>query len=33
MGSCFTVRIPESDMPVEGFAAESNEIFFDEESF
>ena len=32
-GSCFTVHIPESDMPVEGFAAESNEIFFDEESF
>lgn len=32
-GSRFTVNIPESDMPVEGFAAESNEIFFDEESF
>jgi histidine kinase len=32
-GSLFTVRIPESELPIEGYAAESNEIFFDEESF
>lgn len=32
-GALFTVRIPESELPVEGYAAESNEIFFDEESF
>ena len=32
-GALFVVRIPESELPVEGYAAESNEIFFDEESF
>lgn len=32
-GALFVVQIPESEMPVEGYAAESNEIFFDEESF
>ncbi|HPD95789.1 MAG: HAMP domain-containing histidine kinase [Bacteroidales bacterium] len=28
-GSCFTIIIPESEEPVEGFASDANETFFD----
>lgn len=31
-GACFTVSIPESDEPTEGFATDANEMFFDTDS-
>ncbi len=31
-GACFTISIPESEEPIEGFASDANEMFFDSES-
>ena len=31
-GACFTVTIPESEEPIEGFASDANEMFFDSDS-
>lgn len=30
-GACFTISIPESEAPTEGFAADANETFFDDQ--
>lgn len=31
-GACFTISIPESEEPIEGFASDANEMFFDTDS-
>ncbi|HOZ13781.1 MAG TPA: HAMP domain-containing sensor histidine kinase [Tenuifilaceae bacterium] len=31
-GACFTINIPESEEPIEGFATDANEMFFDSDS-
>ncbi len=31
-GACFTIIIPESEEPIEGFASDANEMFFDSDS-